>query len=440
MALVACNKLVEVSPPDDRLSGDVVFTSDATANAAIAGLYQQMMRFSTQIASGAITIYTGLSADELVNTSSSVNADEFISNELSATNPLLRANFWGPGYQLIFQANTIIEGLQNNTRITASLRNQLLGEAYFIRAFSHFYLLQLFGEVPIITATDYRVTALLPRSAASEVYAQVVADLKLSRDLLPVSYVGTGRIRVNKLAATALLSRVYLYLQDWPAAETEAGTVINSGVYSLTANLNNVFLLASNETIWQLMPTSSSANTWEGNLFIPAGTALPLYTITSTLNNAFIAPDARKTAWTKTITVSSVSYTYPYKYKVKTSTTLSEYYVVLRLAELYLIRAEARAAQNKVTLAQADINLVRARAGVGATAAADQVSLRAAVEKERQLELFAEWGHRWFDLKRTGRANAVLGSKPGWQPHDMLYPIPVQELQRNGSLTQNPGY
>jgi hypothetical protein len=114
----------------------------------------------------------------------------------------------------------------------------------------------------------------------------------------------------------------------------------------------------------------------------------------------------------------------------------------LRLAEQYLIRGEARAHQNNVQGAQEDLNIIRSRAGLGATTANDESSLLAVIETERQVELFAEWGHRWFDLKRTGRADAVLSLEkaPNWQSTDRLYPIPFEEIKINPSLTQNPGY
>jgi hypothetical protein len=115
--------------------------------------------------------------------------------------------------------------------------------------------------------------------------------------------------------------------------------------------------------------------------------------------------------------------------------------MVIRLAEVYLIQAEARAQQGNIGGAQGDLNLVRARAGLGPTTANDVGSLLTAILHERQVELVAEWGHRWLDLKRTGMADAVLGSeKPGWVGYDTLYPIPAQQLTANPALVQNPGY
>jgi hypothetical protein len=116
---------------------------------------------------------------------------------------------------------------------------------------------------------------------------------------------------------------------------------------------------------------------------------------------------------------------------------------VLRLAEQYLIRAEARANQNNIAGAVDDINVIRTRAGLPAVSqgvSKDQCLL--AIEQERRIELFTEWGHRWFDLKRTNRADAVLSTlkSPNWQSADRLYPIPQSELETDVHLNQNPGY
>jgi hypothetical protein len=120
---------------------------------------------------------------------------------------------------------------------------------------------------------------------------------------------------------------------------------------------------------------------------------------------------------------------------------LTEYNMVLRLAEQYLIRAEARGMQNDLTGAMDDVNIIRARAGLSSidgTGFAQQDVLDA-IDQERRAELFVEWGHRWFDLKRTGKIDAVLGPvKPDWQSKDALFPIAQTEIIANPNLIQNP--
>jgi hypothetical protein len=157
---------------------------------------------------------------------------------------------------------------------------------------------------------------------------------------------------------------------------------------------------------------------------------------------AFENNDQRKMNWLKTNIVSGQSYYYPFKYKIRSGTPVTEYLIVLRLAEQYLIRAEARTRQNNLQGAKSDLNEIRKRSGLPDTDANTKDEMQIAIEHERQTELFAEWGHRWFDLKRWEKANAVLNllKAPNWQPTDMLYPIPLQEIQRNSALVQNEGY
>ena len=116
--------------------------------------------------------------------------------------------------------------------------------------------------------------------------------------------------------------------------------------------------------------------------------------------------------------------------------------MVFRLAEIYLIRAEAAMNLNKFSDAKADINIVRIRAGLSNILANDLSSLKLAIEQERRAEFFCEWGHRWYDIKRTGRANTILSPLKGatWQSTDTLWPIPQQEINLNPSLSQNQGY
>ena len=200
------------------------------------------------------------------------------------------------------------------------------------------------------------------------------------------------------------------------------------------------FFNTSNEIIWQIANTTG-VSTFGANYLAAAG-SIPTYTMYDTLYKSFEANDKRKTSWTGTTTVGTTTYYFVNKYKVRTGTG-NEYNVALRFAELYLIRAEARARQNNLSGAKADIDVIRTRAGLsGVSSSLTQAQMLLAIEQERKVELFGEWGHRWFDLKRTGRADAVIGGqKPtSWQPTDVLYPIPDQQRQVNAALSQNPGY
>lgn len=441
---ISCKKFVDVSPPINQLSKSLVFDNDNTALQVVNGIYSEMMNNSAQFSDGSITYYCGLCADELYYYSPSIR-DEFLSNEISQdAHGTIEAIFWNPCYKYIYSANQIIEGATMSNKLSDGVKNSVLGQAYFIRAFCFFYLVNLFGDIPLTLSSDYRINSTLPRSPRSQVYSQIIDDLKISKGLLPETYLTTDRVKPNKWTAAALLARTYLYLKDWQNAENEASGIINSNAYALESDLDNVFLKSSHEAIWQMKPVVPNYNTWEGNNILPATvTSSPTYLLTSNFVNSIEANDQRKLSWILSRSFNSQSLSLPYKYKVYgNGAPLTEYYMVFRLAEQYLIRAEARAWLNNINGSQTDLNIIRHRAGLGDTPANTQSSLLVAIAQEKRVELFAEWGHRWFDLIRTGTANSVLGNlKPmTWQPTDVLWPIPQSQINLNPYLKQNPGY
>lgn len=443
--LPGCKKFVEVDPPENQITRDIVFTNDAMATSAIQGLYEQMMENIEGVANGGITLYTGLSSDELVYYMTSASYGEFYSNGLTPSNENLKSKLWGSSYNYIYQANSIIEGLTNSSGVSTTIKQQLIGEARFIRALCHFYLTNLWGDVPLITSTDYLVNSKASKTQSSKIYEQIISDLKDAKDLLSSDYSFSNgeRIRPTRWAAIALLARVYLYTGDWSNAETEATSLIdNNSIFSLVNNLNDVFLRNCTEAIWQLLPVIPDINTAEGYMFAQTDGIPTFAGIADNLLNAFEAGDNRSTSWIYSYPFGGQIYNVPFKYKIQFDPTFLEYYTVLRLAEQYLIRAEARAQQNLISGAQSDINTIRNRAGLPNTLAGTKEQLLSAIEHERQVELFAEWGHRWFDLNRSDRANVILGALKGsdWQRTDAVYPIPQYEIDNNPNLTQNPGY
>jgi hypothetical protein len=443
LSATSCKKFVDIPATPTQILSYKVFEDDGTASKAITGIYIQMISNENLFSSGNTTFYPGLSADELYYYAND-SKQEFLKNEIGPGNhELISATFWSPAYKYIYTANACIEGLAASTTLTPSVKSELTGEAKFIRAYCYFYLVNLFGDVPLITNTNYELNAVMPRTSKTTVYDQIISDLTNAQNLLDVSYVSSDRVRPNKWAATALLARAYLYRQEWGSAIAQSSMVISSGMYALEPVVNNVFLKESNETIFQLQPVITNINTWEGNVSIPvSSTVAPTYLLTSTLLNSFEAGDLRRINWVQSRTFAGQTFFYPFKYKIPSGTTVTEYYIYLRLAEQYLISAEAKAQQNDISGSQTDLNAIRNRSGLANTTANDKTSLLLAIEHERQVELFAEWGHRWFDLIRTNRINVVLGAlKPTtWQPTDILWPIPSNQINLNPALTQNPGY
>jgi len=448
IAFLSCKKFVEVGLPKTELVRQSVFLSDATAEAAMMGVYNRMVVSGEGYASGnpgSVTYLSGLSSDEFIagfSFSNDQSTLEFSSNVLTSTNDFLPDNLWSAPYRDIYGVNSILEGLAQSSGVSPAKKKQLEGEAKFVRAFAYFYLVNLFGDVPLVLTTDYNTNSNIARTPKAQVYQQMINDLKDAQNSLPGDYSISGgeRVRPNKWAATALLSRIYLYIGDWTNAETQSSAVINNpSQYNLVGNLDSVFLKNSKEAIWQL--TRFNANTFEASLFIITTTPRRII-LSPQLLNAFESSDLRKqNKWVKNVIISGVTYYFPYKYKVRSITPVQEYYMVLRLAEQYLVRAEARAQQGIISGAQADLNIIRTRSGLTNTSANDKTTLLSALEHENQVEFFAEWGHRWFDLKRTNRADAVLAPvKSAWQSTAQLYPIPKVQLDNDPLMTQNPGY
>jgi hypothetical protein len=455
VCVLGCKKLVDVPAPLTSLNAANVFTTDATSIAAVTGIYTEMS--NEAFSNGGITavsLFPSLSADELSlysgqsNTSYNLYYSYLLSNSNTGS-----SDFWLTIYPYIYLANSALDGLNNSSGLTPSIKQELLGESKFMRAFFYFYLVNLYGDVPLVLSSDYKANANLPRSATSNVYQQIIADLKDAQALLSTGYLdgtllnqSSERTRPNQPAATGLLARAYLYTKQWDSAEMEASVVINNPLYSLDT-LNGVFLMNSPEAIWQLQPvTGSTNNTQQAIFFIipPAGPgpAFPVY-LSNNLLNAFEQGDLRRADWVDSTVASGVAYYYPYKYKINNVTLpVAEYIMVLRLAEQYLIRAEARAQQGNLTGAIADLNTIRARAGLSGTSVTTQSDLLAAIQHERQVELFTEWGDRWLNLKRTGAVNTVMTTDKAslWSNEWQLYPIPLTELKSDLSLTQNAGY
>lgn len=450
--MLACEDFLEVDAPDNQLIREQVFDNEATAKSAMTGIYNQLFQVSFSNGSrNSVSVLAGLSADNLENIyTGNLSRMEFQLNEISPDNED-NLDLWSGSFNMIYMTNSFLEGLLNSSNISAELKNQLEGEARFVRAFTYFYLVNLYGDVPLILTTNYRDNELAGRTSASQIYEQIIDDLSLAEGLLSSEYREGERTRVNSYAAKALLARVYLYLEDWEMAASLSTEVIDAtSNYELLNDLNEVFLANSKEAIWQISPIGAGGivtMTNEGALFIidPFFNFFASLKLNGDLIGEFQETDKRLQNWIDYN--SDLDAYFPTKYKIDYSTSfpIEEYSMVLRLAEQYLIRAEAEAHQGKFEGAIQDINVLRARAGADIIPEADpgmtQDSLLDLVILERRKEFFTEWGLRWLDLKRTGRAGNVLGSDNSpWEDTDVLYPIPEEEIKKNPNLSQNAGY
>jgi len=449
---VSCKKLIEIPPnPPNQIPASQVFADSADIMSAVAGVYANMKvsAYNPSFVSGSITFNTGLTGDEL--NSSSTSYRNFLQNAITVDDGTIQG-MWKNAYSDIYQINACLEGIAGATVISVPLKQQLRGELKVIRALYYFNLVNLWGGVPLVTGIDYTINASLPRAAVDSAYALIKSDLADARSALSPNYPSLIKARPNLYTAEALSAKVYLYRQQWDSAAYMAGQVIQSGKYSLEQDLNSVFLHGSSEAIWQLPANSTSYQTAEGASFIPytSSTVPPLISYTApslpllnSLLGAFEPGDQRKSDWVAIVKVNATNYNIAYKYKNRTAVApTTEDYMMLRLGEQYLILAEALAQQNQLSDALTNLDQVRARAGLTGSNAVSQSDVLSAIMHERQTELFCEAGNRWYDLKRTGAIDNVLGTeKPGlWKPSAALYPIPLQEIINNNLLIQNPEY
>lgn len=431
----ACKKTIQIDSPPNQLTDDKVFSNEATINAALLNMYTVINTID-----GNFIAQSGLYTDELTYNGTDPGTSEYSTSILSVGNSSI-SNIWSNYYSIIYQSNLILEGVAKAPiGLADSIKVKASAEAKFLRAYCYFNLLNIYGDVPLITSTDVRISSIAPRTSSANVYQQIISDLKDSETGLPIPYLGGEKIRPNKYAVSALLAKVYLFNGDWPRAEEKANFVIQSGVYANTS-LNALFLKNSNEAIWQLWNVDGFSNI--GSIFIPAS-GRPTYGISNGLLNIFEIGDQRKDNWIKSTVVSGNTFYYPFKYKNRStvSGSLGEYTMRIRLGELYLVRSEARAMQNSIANAIADVNVTRARAGLNLIVMPiTKDSCLNLIEKERRVELFGEEGNRFYDLKRTQKIDVVLSLiKSSWKTTAKLYPVPQNELIVCPALVQNTGY
>lgn len=439
LQLSACSKLIEIDSPKNQLTTDKVFADTTSAKSALFNIYLALENQHYNTSNRYLSVYT----DESISSSS----EPWNQSRLSSTEGTMRSN-WSSLYNCIYQSNMILERLDIASSLPEAFKNKINAEARFLRAYCYFYLVNLYGSIPLITTTNVDANRQARQVAQAKIYEQIISDLSAARSDLSLTYQGTGKIRANKACATALLARVYLYQSNWTLAENMADELIGSGTYTPLEAPANVFRAGSRESILQFA-TANGFVTESGSAVPASATVSPLFFFTDQFYLSFENTDLRKTSWIGTNTTTSggvtTIYRYPAKYKNRVANTAKpENLVVLRIAEQYLIRAEARAQQGKLTgtnSAVSDLNVIRSRAGLGNISPSTLATVLEAIYTERRHEMFFENSDRFIDLKRSGNLQAVMAlAKPTWIPECAVLPIPAGEITTNSKLVQNEGY
>lgn len=442
-ATSGCESFVDIPPAANLMQTDQVFSSEQGVTAAVNGVYTYLRSGSHSFLNGGVSLYSGLAVGEIYNTAASTTYDPFYKNLIPTTNTTVNSMFWSLPYNTIYRCNLIMEGTEKSQALSKKFKDQVIGEMLFVRALVYHYLINLYGDVPLVLTTDYVVNSVMPRTSAITIYEQLKVDLNKAQLLLTPSYPSVGKTRPNVYAVMALLARVYLYNKDDQKAFETADLVIKSNTYSLTTDLTKTFLINSTETIWEIAAPGEARNSAEALLFIPTSTtAKPTLAIPDSYVNVFENVDKRKSSWLGRNVNAGITYYYPAKLKSRLTTPITEYEVVFRLSEMYLIKAESAAQIDDINAAVTALNVVRRRAGL--TDVAQTISkpaLLTAILQERQREFLGEWGHRWFDLKRLGIIGQVLAiDKPDFKAFAQWFPIPQAQISFNQNLTQNEGY
>jgi len=444
-SIFSCSNFTDVGVPSDQITTELVFKDEALANAAMAGVYNslQLAGFLCGSSSGSnvsLACYTD-ELNSLENPFSDLS--QFFLLTHNASNSFV-GNLWATTYNQIYNVNAIIEGLEKSNELDTDFKNRLLGEALVIRAILHLYLTSTFGDIPIVTTTFYPINNTVTRSSQIEVYTQVRNDLTKAEELLPSSLPPGNRSRPTKVVAKALLARIAYFEKDWDTAIFYSSQVIDQPGYSIENNIDNTFLLNSSSAIWQLLPVSGYTNTQEASFFIPLQAPPPSVALTTSFLDGFEEGDLRKVKWVgEIVDKEGIVYSFPFKYKEYSNTAPNvEYSVLLRIEEMYLIRAEAYIQHNQFSLGKVDLNVIRNRVDLPNILSNDRDILLGAVLQERRYELFTEFGHRFEDLKHAGKLNEqMITVKPNWSNHFQWWPLPENELTLNPNLNpQNEGY
>jgi hypothetical protein len=160
-----CKKFIEVEAPPTSINSGNVFASDATAAATLTGIYTKMSVDNMSMTGlSEINQFPGLSSDEFDLYEGTPNP-EYIASYRNALTSVTNPNIWSASYSYVYNANASIQGITESNSLTPALKKQLLGEAYFVRAFCYFYLTNLYGDVPLVLTTDYNKSSILPRSS-----------------------------------------------------------------------------------------------------------------------------------------------------------------------------------------------------------------------------------------------------------------------------------
>lgn len=435
-ALSGCHDLLDTSPTN-RLPSTEAITSASGARAALNGAYDGLQSLSYY--GGDYLIFNDLYADNAQHIGTSNAYADVGARSIRADNADVYFN-WQAIYTTINRVNNIIQKvpLIVDPTLETTERDEILGEAYFIRALCYHNLVKVWGDVPmpLVPATTLDEASAITRTPSADVYTQILTDLAQAKTLISNPGIGDDGIinHASTAAVHALLARVYLYQGNYNSAGDEVDSLTAAGL-TLATNYGSMFqpgAATTPEDIFNLTFTAIDYTNL-GYYYMSSDSGGAAEVAPSfNLDSAYTATDIRY-AWDIDVNTDPPG-------GLKWPTTFgTEWFRVFRYSEMVLIKAEALARNNQLSAAVDEYNLIRERAGLPDHVLGSDVNSQQdvldAIDHERRLELAFE-GDRFPDLVRTGRAQSVLGI----QAFRTLFPIPQAEIDVAPGLTQNPGY
>jgi hypothetical protein len=477
-ALAGCNDMLTETPRAQVVT-ETFFKSAADARAAIIAAYQPLNSGNLYGTNMQWATIAGSDEGFVGKDEENINIINLTRDNWDPTNGYVTGP-WNGYYSIITRSNLILDKVPA-IEMDETQKAQILAEAKFLRAFSYFNLIRLYGDVPLVTTPEEQ-QALGPRTPKADVWTQVIKDVNEAEPVLPTSWDSGNKGRATKGAADALLADVYVWRSsaegsnEWQQASDAAKKVIDSGVYALVPNYIDAFLPGSqnrSEEIFAVQATGAAGGTtvsiatwtWPREMGAGSPGGWGTYVPTTPVLDLYPAGDYRREVsyFTHGPDPKGVDVTFyrPHVYKYRPTTRPGPEDVnwpIYRYADVLLLYAEAQNELGHPDLAAGAVNQLRARArnGTGSenrstpadiSTGLSQAAMRTAILDERRIELAFE-GDRWFDQVREGfdyfknsmLANDTTAVAANLSPAKMLWPIPQSQIDLNPALVQNPGY
>ncbi len=440
LPVVSCREVLEPKPVDLEIDEVALNAPADVANVQI-GLYNAFRGMAAPV-----VVAGDFTADLVLHRGTFTLFRELVTKQIRPSNGAVSA-LWGSIYNVAYSANFILDRLPGIAGVPAQQRREVTATARFLRGYAYFIGAHTYGGIPLVTTPNVAANRTIGRSTKEQVLAFVLEDYLAALADLPERPAGPGF--AGKNAVRAALARYFLYQREWASAEQYASQVIGSGQYRLDPAFEDVVLRDfPAESIFEMGYTLAddpgTATFGLNNLFVGRREVIPSNQAILALLSAQSGERIRTIGFNPGQQGGTDNGWSVRKYGTGDEDNNNIY--IFRLAEMYLIRAEARANLGRVAGANSateDINVLRERAKAGlVSGVGTPAAMLTLIEQERLYELAYE-GHRWYDLVRTGRAQPVLSAfSPNWSSTYEVWPIPLSETQRNPSLrnAQNPGY